>query len=109
MSEDGLAIIDAAAAEAARRRWRRIGSRSIAEALGYFTKEYRARMSFVIARGYARHRLRVAPLLGVPYSAVQQQRRYVEHRLAVTRGGGQRLEDFFRYQVAQVQGVVVVD
>ena len=82
-SSDVHDLITAIARSRARRQWRRYGARTEAEALGFMTASTRRHVGVYAAREIARHRLRRAPMVGVPYEVVRDlpvQRPRVEIR-----------------------------
>ena len=98
-SADVYELLDAAAERAASRRWRALGSRTEAEARGYFVGAFRRRFGVHVTREFARHRLRRLPYVGATRAAVQADAARRRAGGGVPDPGpGMRLDDFYVYQ-----------
>ena len=72
-SDDAHELLSITADELARRQWRGFGSRTQAEARGFFIQRLRRRLGLIVGREMARHRLRRIPFIGVPRAAVRAE------------------------------------
>ena len=74
-SPDVHALVAAAADLIARRDWRRMGFRTVAEARSIVITRLRRELGVRVARAFARYRVRRIPFIGVPRAALQRVRR----------------------------------
>ena len=71
---DVHSLVDMAAQEMARKKWRTLGARSQNEAYAFFVATQRRSLGVAVVREFARHRLRRLAFIGVSVAQVRAAR-----------------------------------
>ena len=96
-SIDVHTLVQTAARELARRRWRRYGARDENEAYAFFVAAQRRELGVAVVREFARHRLRRIPFIGMTVAQVRAASERVQLMPASRNALGPDEDEYFRY------------
>ena len=96
-SLDVHSLVDVAAREMARTKWRTLGARSQDEAYAFFVATQRRSLGVAVVREFARHRLRRLAFIGASVAQVQQARDDTRSPTPSPAGLSPEEADFFRF------------
>ena len=99
MSADVHDLLRQSAVALASKHWRRNGSRSQGEALGYYTQEVYRRMGVAVSAAFDRHRISRIPLIGVPLATLRDRAGMRRVAVGGVHDGAVDPQDFYADQV----------